>query len=212
MKRILILLLSVCTLVSTLMLTSCGTPKVEDIYDRVVELVEGANELNTVFYGVGLPVYPTDSEYANLTKMYYNFEHEGSYEMVTPYSKFASVDQIKEMAEKIYSKAYLEEVVYPTLFTGHAVQGINDVQVSAARYMEDQTWIYQSVEDSTLYTGMIVYDYSTMKVVRPSKKDSCYVTMNAWMENTPDKVTEIRLKLVLQDGNWYLDAFTGGAV
>ena len=192
---------------------SCArAPKIGDIYDRVVERVEGANELNTVFYGAGLPVYKADSEYAKLTNMYYQFEHAGVYEMVTPYAKFASLSQIEDAAEKIYSKEYLEEVVYPTMFTGHAIQGIEGVQVSNARYMEDESWIYQSAEDETLYRGIIVYGYSTMRVTEPSNREACYVTMNAWMEDTPDQVKEIRLRLVLQDGAWYLDAFTGGVV
>ena len=214
MKRILSLTLCVIlTLLPCMGMTSCArAPKIGDIYDRVVELVEGANELNTVFYGAGLPVYEADSEYARLTNMYYDFEHEGVYEMVTPYAKFASLSQIEDAAEKIYSKEYLEEVVYPTMFTGHAIQGIEGVQVSNARYMEDESWIYQSAEDETLYQGIIVYDYSTMRVTEPSNREACYVTMNAWMEDTPDQVKEIRLRLVLQDGAWYLDAFTGGVV
>lgn len=214
MKRILSLILCVILAVMPCVgLTSCArSPKIGDIYDRVVELVEGANELNTVFYGAGLPVYKNDSEYARLTDMYYGFEHKGVYEMVTPYAKFASVSQIEDAAERIYSKAYLEEVVYPTLFTGHAIQGIEGVQVSNARYMEDESWIYQSIDAKSLYAGMIVYDYSTMRVTAPSNREACYVTMNAWMEDTPEQVKEIRLRLVLQDGSWYLDAFTGGAV
>lgn len=192
---------------------SCGSaPKIETLYDRVVELVEGANELNTLYYGAGLPVYEADSEYAELTQMYYQFSYTGSYEMVTPYAKFATVSQIEAASEKIYSKNYLEEVVYPALFTGYAIQGISGVQVAGAKYLEDGDWIYQSVSDDPLYTGMIVYDYSTMHVTPPGNREACYVTMNAWMEDTPEQVTEVRLRLVLQDGQWYLDSFTGGSL
>ena len=213
MKKVTALILIMTLCVSAMGLTSCArAPKVDDIYDRVVELVEGANELNTVFYGAGMPVYKTDSTYANLTHMYHGFDDAGDYEMVTPYAKFATVSQIEQAAEKIYSKVYLESVVYPAMFTGYAIQGVDGVQVAGARYMEDLDWIYQSTDSSQLYKGMIVYDYSTMKVVAPSNREACYVTMNAWMEDTPEKVKEIQIRLVLEEGNWYLDSFTGGTV
>ena len=76
--------------------------------------------------------------------------------------------------------------------------------------MEDLDWIYQSTDSSRLYTGMIVYDYSTMKVVKPSRSNACYVEMLTWLDDAPDIVSTVRLRLVLQDdGEWYLDSFTG---
>ncbi len=215
MKRIFAWILTVALVVlPALSLTSCARkPRTEDIYDRVVELVENAVELNTVFYGAGLPVYHDDSTYAKLTNMYYDFEHAGSYEMVTPYAKFATVSQIKQAAEKVYSAEYLEKVVYPALFDGYAVQGITDIQVSSARYLEDMEWIYQSTESEPLYTGIIVYDYASMEVVAPSNRKACYVTMYAWMEDAGcTEGREIRLRLVWQEDNWYLDSFTGGTL
>ena len=133
MKRVLSCILIISLLCSmTLSFSSCArAPKVDDIYDRVVELIEGANELNTVFYGAGLPVYETNSTYAQLSHMYHGFDYTGEYEMVTPYAKFASVSQIEQAAEKIYSEDYLKNIVYPAMFTGYAVQGVDGVQVKS---------------------------------------------------------------------------------
>ena len=57
---------------------------------------------------------------------------------------------------------------------------------------------------------MRIYDYSTMKIVRPSNGEACYVSMNSWMPDSPDVISTNPIRLVLQDdGQWYLDSFTG---
>ena len=212
-KRILTLFLTLCVLTSGMaMFTSCSrAPAVEDIYDRVVELVEASYDLNTVFYGAGLPVYKTDSEYAEFTHMYYDFAHKGSYEYVMPRAQFLSEEQIRTAAERVYSKDYLEKVIYPATFVGYAIDdGMGDAAFAYARYMQEYDSFYQSTQDESYIDGMRVYDYSTMEIVKPSKADSCYVTMLSWLEDKPEIVTSVRLRLVLQDdGMWYLDSFTG---
>ena len=192
--------------------TSCSrAPALEDVYDRVVELVEASYDLNTVFYGAGLPVYKTDSEYADFTHMYYDFSHKGTYEYVTPRAKFLSEDQIRQAAEKVYSKDYLENVIYPATFVGYAIDdGMGDAAFAYARYMEEYGSFYQSTRSESYISGRRVYDFSTMQVVKPSKADACYVTMLSWLEDSPEAVTSVRLRLILQDdGLWYLDSFTG---
>ena len=63
-------------------------PKVESLYDRVVELVEASYEINTIFYGAGLPVHRVDSAYANFTHLYFGFDYAGSYEIVTENAEY----------------------------------------------------------------------------------------------------------------------------
>lgn len=214
-KRIIAISLAVCLLVGAcVVFFTCSMrrgPKVEDIYDRVVELVEDSYELNTVFYGVGLPVYQTDSAYAQFSYLYYGFPYAGEYELVKEFSMFSSVDEIKYAAEKVYSKAYLEEVLYPTAFDGYAISdGIGGAAIAGSRYLEEDEGFYMAVDGENYLTGMRIYDYSTMKVVSPSRADACYVEMDSWLEDAPEAVTTVRLRLVLQDdGLWYLDSFTG---
>ena len=184
-------------------------PKIETVYDRVVELVEESQEVNTVFYGAGLPVHKTNGDYAEFTHLYFGFKYKNQYEIVTNQSKFISTIAIREKAEQIYSKDFLEKVLYPFAFTGHAVDNVGG-NVSVARYLDDEEWIYQSIsEDDNYLKGTRIYDYSTMKVSINGNSKAFYVTMDSWLEESPEKVEKIRLRIVLQDGEWYLDSFTG---
>ena len=215
MKKIILFTLALCILLGTVSLfsgcSSMGAPKTEDIYDRVVELVEASYELNTVFYGMGLPVYATDSVYADFSHLYYGFAYSGSYEMVKEHTKFQTVEDIKSAAEQVYSTDYLETVLYPAAFEGYAIDdGIGGSAFSYSRFLEENEWLYQSTSDDNYLDGIRIYDYSTMKVVSPSKKDACFVEMSSWLDHSPDVVTTVRLRFVLQDdGLWYLDSFTG---
>ena len=82
-KRIIIIATAIMLVVATVggvLVYSATVPKTEDVYDRVVELIEASYELNTVFYGAGLPVHKTDSAYAEFSHLYFDFKYEGDYE------------------------------------------------------------------------------------------------------------------------------------
>ena len=113
--------------------------------------------------------------------------------------------------EIIRKQDYLENVIYPAVFDGYAIEdGAGGFAFAFSRYLEEDGWIYRSTKDENYLRGMRVYDYSTMKVVRPSTQKACYVEIDSWLDNQPDVVTAVRLRLVLpDDGKWYLDSFTG---
>ena len=117
---------------------------------------------------------------------------------------------IKNAAERVYSKKYQEEVVYPSLFTGHAISDASgQPHFAHARYLEDNNWIYQAIQKDAHYQGILVYDYSTMRVTKPSNQAMCFVEIDYWEENSPQTVRTQRLTLVRQNGLWYLDSFAG---
>ena len=211
-KGIALILALLCVALPCFSLTGCASaPAVEDIYDRVVELLESAYEINTVFYGPGLPVYKTDSKYAELNYTYYGFQYKGTYEYVTEYAKFGSEDEIMNAAKKIYSESFLNDVLAMAAFTGYATDNTSEsAQYLRARYIEDEKWMYQSMADNTLYTAMRVYDYSTMRVFSLGRWEACKVVLNSWLEDSPEKTEEIEISLLFQDGQWYLDSFSGG--
>ena len=185
-----------------------SAPRVEDIYDRMVYLIESSQEVNALIYGCGLPVWEDDSEYVEFMHVYYGLEPAQHYEIVTPNAKYFSVNQMKEEIEKIYSKEYLDEVIYRSIFDGYAIEdGVGGSVVGVARYYEEGNYLWQSKEFKTFYTGMRVYDYSSMKVRSLGKTDRCVVTLNSWLEDSPDQVETVEILIALQDGEWYLDNF-----
>ena len=213
MKKIVVTVLTVLMLISLVPTVSgcASVPAVEEIYDRVVFLVEESYELNALFYGCGLPVWEEDSEYVEFMHLYYGLNSAQSYEMITQNAKFYSVDEIKKAAEKVYSKDYLNDVLYKTAFDGYAIEdGAGGAVVGVSRYYENEGYFWQAKNHKVFYTAMRIYDYSTMQVHALGRGDACVVTMDSWLEDTPEKVENVEIPLVLQDGKWFLDNFTGG--
>ena len=117
---------------------------------------------------------------------------------------------MKDELATIYSQAYLEDVVYKAMFDGYAISdNAGSSAVSVARYYEEDVYLWQSKDYKTHFTGIRVYDYSTMQVRSLGKTDRCVVTINTWLEDSPDQVENIEILIALQDGEWYLDNFVG---
>ena len=209
-KKIIAGALAVIVLVVTcLLLFQCNSvPKIENIYDRMVYLLESSQEVNSLIYGCGLPVWEDDSEYVEFMHVYYGLDTARNYEIVMPNAKYLSVGEMKEEIEKIYSKAYLDDVIYRSIFDGYAIEdGIGGSVIGVARYYEEGAYLWQSKDFKTFYTGMRVYDYSTMQIRSLGKTDRCVVTIDSWLEDEPENVENIEILITLQDGQWYLDNF-----
>ena len=134
--------------------------------------------------------------------------------MVTEYTKFISVGQIKDAAETVYSKECLAPF-YTAAFEGLGFSSGGTAAVTEARYYEDTNtgWMYASKDsfntDNQL-TGMRIYDYSTIEIVKPSNATRVRITIDSWMEDTPQRVEKTSLSFIPgEDGRWYLDTFTG---
>lgn len=207
-------MLVLCTLLCVLSLTACGkAPKIDQLYGRVVELVEASYELNTVFYGEGLPYYDrTLPMYADLYNDYSKEQYTRDYNIVSKQAKYRSIDEIKAAAEKVYSKALLEDQVYKNAFDGVIITGAGIPTSSAsARYRENdgELYIFNDVEGKNHIPTPLVYDYATMKIVRPSNAKRVLITMTVWEENTPDEPFTKKLVLTkTSDGIWLLDSLT----
>ena len=195
--------------VTCVLLFQCNSaPKIENIYDRMVYLLESSQEVNALIYGCGLPVWEDDSEYVEFMHVYYGLDTARNYEIVMPNAKYLSVQEMKEEIEKIYSKEYLEDVIYRSIFDGYAIEdGIGGSVIGVARYYEEGAYLWQSKDFKTFYTGMRVYDYSTMQVRSLGKTDRCVVTIDSWLEDEPENVENIEILITLQNGQWYLDNF-----
>lgn len=211
MKRWICLLLTVAGVM--LPLAGCGgcssrAPELEEIYDRVVELVEESYRLNTVFYGAGLPVYDKNAPvyadfYANNTSVYVD-----EYSVVDPRCGFFSVESLKEAAEAVWSPDLLEKQVYPAAFDG-LMAAIGTVTATApARFQEDGENLYCLDAAKEEARTALIFNYATMKIVKPSNATRVLLTMDAWEENEPEKTFSFRLTIVNVDGVWLLDKLT----
>lgn len=205
MKRI----LSVCFACLMLMgacltMPSCGTkpPDIEDVYDRLVECIEEAHEVNVLLFGEGLPVYDRDSREEALIRRYYGVADNGL-EYVSIYTKYASLDEMKAAVERVYSKAYRESLL-ETVFTGFASDMVGG-SILPARYSQDEKGMYQNKNVKPLVTGVRVYDYAAMEIVSPSNATSIKVELPSYSEKNPDQWVILDLTFVYEDGNWYLD-------
>ena len=212
-----------CMLLSLILMTllvscsgcsSCSSPPaLEEIYDRVVHLIEESKEINTVIYGEGLPVYEIDSDYAKYTLLYGDEDDSTamiSYEYVSEYAKFQSDTEIRAAAERIYTDGCLK-AIYTHLFDGSSISDSqNGIVVEKAKYSVGETQFGQSRSSESLLRGTRIYDYSTMQIIQPSTAVLVRITVDTWLEDSPDQIVQKQLVLSLEsDGQWYLDSFAG---
>ena len=192
--------------------TACGgrAPKIEEIYDRIVSLIEASYEINDLFYGKGLPYYDRELPiYRDLYSDYTTLGYTENYHIVRSDAKYRSIDSMKMAAEEVYTRELLD-LVYRSAFEGVVVNdAVAGVASSDAQYLQtnDHLYISKAFVEGHHPTPM-VYDYATMEVIRPSNATRVFVTMNAWEESSPTVVREVRITLALQDGAWLLDSLT----
>ena len=204
-----------CLLLALLLLTSLPAffvscaPKTEEVRARVEWLLSSSEEINEVLWGKGLPVWERGSEFAKENHIYDDFAEE-EYLFVSDASPYLSANEIKAEAERYYAKDYLEQSVYPQTFEGIAItDGMGYITFAKARFYEDGKWFYQyEYAENYFAGGALSYDFSTMKVVRPSNQTTCYVTISATLDSTGEIHTQ-RIKLQKQHGEWYLASAAG---
>ena len=186
-------------------------PKLELIYDRVVALIEESYELNEIFYGKGLPYCDRNLPvYETLYSDYTKIGYTKNYNIVSEQAKYHTVEEIKQAAAKVYSSALLESSVYPGVFDGlmQSTPGSTSKYLPA-RYIQDNTDLYVLIEEENAYHPTpVIYDYASMKIIRPSNAKRVSISINAWEEDQPDRVFEMELCLLKENDVWLLDKLT----
>ena len=207
MKRILSLLLALLMLCGAAVgMTSCSAgkpaPALEDVYDRIVEVVEASHEVNVLLFGAGLPVYPRGTAEDELVHRYYGVNDDGR-EYATPYAKYRTIWEMQAAIAAVYSVEYRESL-FETLFTGYAD---NTTSVTMpARYHEDERYLYQSRYVDSLVEGVRVYDYASMEITEHSNSTFIRVAIPSYSESKPDEWVTVYLSFVYENGDWYLDS------
>lgn len=207
MRRILSILLAVLMLGGVLFgLASCSAsepaPDLDQVYDRLVQVIEASHEVNVLLFGAGLPVYPRGDAEDELVHRYYGVNDNGQ-EYVTPYAKYASIGEMKAAIAAVYSTEYRESL-FETLFVGFADTDLGGVM--PARFSEDERYLYQNKYVNPLVEGVRVYDYAGMEIVSYSHSSLLRVSIPSYTENNPDEWKTVYLTFVYENGDWYLDS------
>ena len=151
--------------------------------------------------------YPIEYTYKDAEVYYDGFPED--YDIIRFDEEIKSVEQIKELAEKVYSKSYLDSM-YETLFTGIMASDDEEVGLQKARYIEyeddnGKIWFMKSNTYKALVTEKRIFDLSTAKIARGSNSKRVRVQMESYLESKPDERLTVIVNLALQDGVWYLD-------
>lgn len=144
-------------------------------------------------------------------EFFYDNEDPSDYDYVRLDEKYQTINQIKAAAEKVYSPEFLASH-YDLLFVGTA--GITaSVAGLSARYIErtddeGATYLMQLNTYEALITEPRIYDFSTVKMVRPSNKKYVTLELDSYLESKPEDVRRVRISMQLVNGEWYLDSPT----
>ena len=93
------------------------------------------------------------------------------------------VKEVKAEAEKVYSATYLMSI-YETMFVGYVEQGVNDIIY--ARYYDSPDGLKMLKESDVWVTEKRIYDYDSMKIVRPSKANRITVEIDSHLEGSSE--------------------------
>ncbi len=205
MRKLLAAATLICIILTVVLsAASCSqsAPPLEDVKDRIVYLIEGSKEINTLFFGKGLPIYERESLLSEALGIYYDDQYT-SYNRVLESSKYVSVDDMKAAAERIYSEEYLA-AIYETAFDGFMTGNSS----AYLRFYETSEWLFQNRTAPDFDLSERIYDYSTIEIVKPSSGEYLNITIESYTIDDPENRESIALGFVFERGNWYLDTPT----
>ena len=208
MKKLLVLILT--TVIYILSFTSCGNnepPVVNRDYDeKVVEaaakqLIMQSLPLNEIYWGDGID----HNEDRNTA--------DGIYYMavILPDAGFNTLDELRVLTEKTFSKAYTEEI-----FSSHIFNGSSDTMM--CRYYQKYSIIDGTTPEmimvntawKPLIVDEVVYDFDSVKATHSEGEKvmvsiSCTVTREGY---EPQKRT-LEIALIEEEGiGWRIDSPT----
>ena len=207
MKRIGRIFLILLILLTVIMSSCCDAgrepaPEMDDVYDRLVQVIEASHEVNVLLFGAGLPVYPRGDAEDLLVHRYYGVTDNGQ-QFVTPYAKYGSIAEMQTAIAAVYSTEYRESL-YESLFTGYAADEMSVVM--PARFSEDEKFLYMRQNVSPLVEGVRVYDYASMEIGSYSHSSRLRVSIRSYTEDRPEEWKRVYLSFVFENGDWYLDS------
>ena len=175
------------------------------------QLIRGeitASEQDFVYIDTENKIYLKTCDYVLPTVEYvYTDDDPSGYDVVRIDAPYLSIQEIKTAAEGIFSAEYLE-LIYSAAFDGVAYVEGTSSGVRSARFTEYGGLLRQSNEINSRLPGRRVYDFSTMKIVRPSNAERVNISVETHIEGQTE-ILKVNIVLVkAADGQWYLDSPT----
>ena len=198
-----LLCLCICV-VSVMSFCSCGTrkaPELDEVKERFVYLIEESAEINELLFGAGIPVYERGGLLAQKRHIYDNI-YQDVYNLSMEQSLYYDTAGIKAEAERIYSSKYLS-ALYETAFDGVLI-----ANGSYLRFYEEGGQFYQAKNADSFSYQRKIYDFSTMKIVKPSDDDYVTVELEAYDVGMSHKPRTLKITFVKEGDEWYLDSPT----
>jgi len=139
-------------------------------------------------------------------EFYYTSLDEKLYDYVRADAEYHTIDQIKELAQTVYSNNYLTSL-YGALFDGI----VSDETMLNPKFKEigDTMRLAQLNTYKPLFTEQRVYLFDSAKIIGwGSKKDFVRIEIQSYLPSSSDNVITSEIQMVLQNGQWFLDCPT----
>lgn len=185
----------------------------ETTYQYVRRLNEPDETREPIFVNEEKGWYYYSIDYTEPTyEVYYSAKDPVDYDYILADSKYGSIAELKNLAERVYSKAYLSSV-YGSMFDGVLSADEANVLGLSPRYMEytnedGETYLMKSNTYEPIAVQKNVFDFSTAKIVRPKNAQKVTVELEFYPEENPSKRDTMRISLALENGQWMLDSPT----
>ena len=211
--RFLLVVLLLAALVCPALLSCSRAPKVENLREDVTALLEAAPEINEIFFGAGLPVF--DRAAPENAALYENVPDSMSqYDLVdTAHAKFASIEHIKAAALRVYSAACITPL-FDTAFEGVSSDANpSTILVSKPYFVEQDGRLYQlrrselDPDFDPIRNRSLVFDYSSLRVVKPSSKTQVHLSISAHLLSNPQQTETKTFYLLATPTGWKLHSW-----
>lgn len=196
-KRIFSTLLILALLLTSL--SSCNRSyDEEEVVAAAKELLKSAEMLNYVYYGEGISYYDTDEAVG----IYKEAQSAHLDEL-----GFHSIDELKELTEKTFSKEYSEIMyssVLDTLRYGENIVGYKRYYDGTNENGEKIFMVNTAYEP--LFKSIIVYNYDSIEVDRV-KKEKIFLIVNAVVSDKEghERSVDIAITLIEEESGWRID-------
>lgn len=188
--------------VASLAACSSAPPKLDTVYDQLVEKIDRAVDVNTVLFGAGLPVYDRDGAEEALLYRYYNAVDENAEYVMTDHARYISPEEIEAAVREVYATSYADSILTP-LLTGDAIASAG--LVVPATYRMEGNYFLQKKDLEPTVPGTRLYDYGSMRIL-PAESTATYikVAIRSRTDEVGSAWKETRLSFSLEDGEWKL--------